>query len=75
MGVVTSDCLTIVKLDGTVTVTRLDHEVDLWHRAGDGFSDAHGSWHVDDVRCEERCLVIVEVDLETAFPLPELLAA
>ena len=69
------DCLTIVTADGDVTVARLDLDVELWHRTGDVFSDARGSWCVDDVMLDERCLVIVEVGAEPAFALPELLAA
>ena len=72
----TRDCLTIVAVDGTVTVARLELEVELWHRIGDVFSDAGGRWRVHEVELDERCLAIEEIGEEpVSFSLPELLAA
>ena len=74
---VTRNCLTLVALDRTVTVTRLAEGVESEHRVGDLISDgAEGHWRVEEIALEERCLVVSEVMLEERqAAVPELLAA
>jgi hypothetical protein len=73
------DCLTVMAIDCTVTVTRLSTDVELGHRVGDLISDgAGGHWRVEEIVCEERCLVVSEIEIEIEQPriaVPELLAA
>jgi len=74
---VTRNCITVVALDGTVSVASLAAEVELEHRVGDLISDgADGHWRVEEIVFAERCLVVAQVmPEEPHVALPELLAA
>jgi hypothetical protein len=74
---VSRDCVAVVAIDRTVTVTRLAEGVDLEHRVGDLISDgADGHWRVEEIVLEERFIVVSELMLEERHrAVPELLAA
>ena len=69
--------LTIVDLDGAVTITRLALHFELDLRVGDLILDdaEGGHWRVEEIDVEQRHLVVAIVDSRPAVELIERLAA
>jgi hypothetical protein len=68
--------LTIIDLDGGVTVTRLAIDFELDVRVGDLIADGEaGHWHVEEIEIERRRLVVSLVEARPAITLVDLLAA
>jgi hypothetical protein len=62
---VLTNCLTVIAIDGSVTVARLEESLDLEHHVGDVIPgpDGNGHWRVEEVALEERCLMVSEISV------------
>jgi hypothetical protein len=58
-----TNCLTVIAIDGSVTVARLEESLDLEYHVGDVIPspEGNGHWRVEEVTLEERCLTVSEI--------------
>jgi hypothetical protein len=57
------NCLTVIAADGSLTVCRLEEDLDIDHRTGDLIPSHFGDsqWRVEEIAHEERWLVVSEI--------------
>jgi hypothetical protein len=58
-----TNCLTVIAIDGSMSVSRLEESLDLEFHIGALIPshDGDGQWRVEEVALEERCLTVSEI--------------